>query len=358
MTISKYIKLLLDERKRVILPGFGNLEVKEARGEVPVSGEYIDPPGLKVRFDGGFSKDDGVLASALASGEKLEEEEARQRVLELVDGIKFSMDKGEPFQMEGVGSLSRDSDGKVHFRIDREWILEPEQFGLEPLDLLELDESEEIESVPSPPVTLGENETFAVEPEKPAPAARQGAPMTALHKPVPGSREKEKPPRKWRAVWVVAAVLIVVLVVLILVPSNRGKIMGGKTAPPAVNTENIPSATQSPSSAEGSESGVQDFESLTPEALEQEPAEEVTESLQPAEKDKYFLIAGSFSHLRNASELQDQLKANGIAAEVMITENRMYRVSVGSFVYLKDAETELARLKSNPGLESCWILSN
>ncbi|MGW8316992.1 MAG: SPOR domain-containing protein [Bacteroidales bacterium] len=358
MIINKYIKLLLDEKKRVILPGFGNLEIKEAMGEVPISGEHIQPPGLKVKFGGGFSKDDGLLASAMADGEKLEEEEARQRVLELVDSIKFSLDKGEPYQLDDLGSLSRDSDGKVHFRIDRDWVLEPEQFGLEPLDLLELDESEEIESVPSPPVTIGENETFTVEQERPVPPPRQKVAATTAYGPVAGSRQKEQHPRKWRAIWLVAAVLIVVLVVLILIPSNRDKIMGGRTTPPAVNTEPGPSATQSPSSTEASESGVQDFESLTPEALEQEPAENVTEPSQPAEKDKYFLIAGSFSHLRNASELQDKLKANGIAAEVMITENRMYRVSVGSFVNLKDAESELLMLKSRPGLESCWILSN
>jgi nucleoid DNA-binding protein len=356
MIISKYIKLLLNERKRVILPGFGNLEVRETRGAVPASGEQIEPPGLKVRFDTGFSKDDGLLASAIASGEKLEEEEARQRVLELVDSIKFSLDKGEPHQLDGVGSLSKDSDGKVHFRIDRDWVLEPEQFGLEPLDLLELDENEEIESVPAEPVTLGENEAFAVEPERPAASPHRRVAMTSA----PGShtRHEEKRPRRWRAVWLVAGGLIVVLVVLILIPSGKDKFLGGKSVPPAVNAGPDPSNGTQPSSTGSTETGAQDFESLTPEALEQESAASVSEPDQPVEKDKYFLIAGSFSHLRNASELQDQLKNKGIAAEVMITENRMYRVSVGSFASMKEAESALATLQTRPGLESCWILSN
>jgi cell division protein FtsN len=92
--------------------------------------------------------------------------------------------------------------------------------------------------------------------------------------------------------------------------------------------------------------------------LENEPAEAIETAPPNAEQNKYFLIAGSFSHLKNASDLQDQLKAKGINAEVMITENRMYRVSVGSFATIGEAETELARVKSRPGLESCWILSN
>ena len=91
---------------------------------------------IRVKFDSGFSKDDGTLAATLAEGEKMEEEEARQQVLELVDAIKFALDKGESYRIPDVGSFIRDSDGKVSFRKDTGWILEPGQFGLEPLDLL------------------------------------------------------------------------------------------------------------------------------------------------------------------------------------------------------------------------------
>jgi cell division protein FtsN len=74
--------------------------------------------------------------------------------------------------------------------------------------------------------------------------------------------------------------------------------------------------------------------------------------------DHFFIIAGSFKNLANASELQDKLKARGFPAEVMITENRMYRVSVASFPTSGEAERELPRFKSQPGLESCWLLAN
>jgi cell division protein FtsN len=52
------------------------------------------------------------------------------------------------------------------------------------------------------------------------------------------------------------------------------------------------------------------------------------------------------------------MKARGYTAEVMVTENRMYRVSIASFATRGEAESELARLKSIPGLEACWLLSN
>jgi len=36
----------------------------------------------------------------------------------------------------------------------------------------------------------------------------------------------------------------------------------------------------------------------------------------------------------------------------------MYRVSVASYATKEEAEKELRRLKSQPGLQSCWLLSN
>ncbi len=74
--------------------------------------------------------------------------------------------------------------------------------------------------------------------------------------------------------------------------------------------------------------------------------------------DNFFIIAGSFKHLGNASELQDKLKAMGYQAEVMVTENRMYRVSVASYATRAEAERGLAQIRSVQALNACWLLSN
>jgi hypothetical protein len=42
----------------------------------------------------------------------------------------------------------------------------------------------------------------------------------------------------------------------------------------------------------------------------------------------------------------------------MITENRMYRVSVASYATKEEAEKALLQIKSEPGLQSSWLLSN
>ena len=48
MIVGKYIKSLLEDRTRVILPGFGTLEVIPSDVKDAASGNRIDPPGIKV----------------------------------------------------------------------------------------------------------------------------------------------------------------------------------------------------------------------------------------------------------------------------------------------------------------------
>jgi cell division septation protein DedD/nucleoid DNA-binding protein len=357
MVLGKYIKLLLSEQKQVILPGFGNLEVKESPAAVSDAADMLSPPGLRIKFDSGFSKDDGLLAATYAEQDNVDEEEARQRVLELVDAIKFALDKGERYEIHGLGSFYRDSDGKVIFRKEKDWILDPGQYGLEPLDLLELDEAEKIETVPEPPVRIESDESFAVEPGNASLTnQREAGRIPQARAAVRHEPHREPRQGRWRAIWFVAGALIIVLIALILIPTNNLNLPGRKTTPPPVITEPAPSQTTVPGDQDADEPS--DFESLTPESLENEPTETIGEPEPAAASNKYFLIAGSFSHLRNASELQDQMRSRGMSAEVMITENRMYRVSVGAFPTIGEAERELARIKSLPGLESCWILTN
>jgi len=342
MILGKYIRELLDEKKRVILAGFGNLEVKTPDKVESPSGSRIDPPGISVRFDNTYSKDDGLLASAYAQGEGLEDDEAQQRVLELVDAIKFALDRGDSYSIPETGSFSRDDDGKVRFQADPGWLLEPDQYGLESMDLLELEE------LPS--------EEEADQADQPAPPSTSTPTPEPAKKVTPLAPAKPKPqPIRWRVIWIIAFLLIIVLAVLILVPTQQDE--NGKRSLNLRNRKPDKEVVDPQVSTPVEETTTGELDAV--EAVETPVIEEEAE--KPATEEmtnNYFVIAGSFSKLRNASDLQDKLKQKGYEAEVMITENRMYRVSVSSFATKAEGEKGLAEIKKKPGLESCWLLSN
>lgn len=374
MTFGDTIKQLLEERERVILPGFGNLEVKESGGGRFPSGKRIDPPGLIIRFDSSYSKDDGLLATRYSQLGEPDKEEAEQQILELVDAIRFALDKGESYPLNDAGIFSRDDEGKVHFQPNPLWVLEPDQYGLGSMELLELDDlvdeegdsfeisTEELDSpdegslsdieeetIPEDGTLLELSEEEEVETEAAAPEDTPSKPVAKLvtsqaPKPLnkrisnpksPGENEESgKRSGLWRIIWLVAGLLIIVLVVLLIIPSDK--------AAPTVEQE-----TERPLEQD-----------QIPEPDQAEIEKELTPAVEVVDEHHFFIIAGSFRNLVNASELQDKLKENGYPAEVMITENRMYRVIVATYATSGEAERDLADLKTQAGLESCWLLVN
>ncbi len=361
MIIGKYVRQLLEEGKRVILPGFGNLEMKETGGRVPTSRNRIEPPGISVMFNSGFSKDDGQLSMAYASGEGLDEEEARQRVLELVDAIKFALDKGEAFRLPEAGTFRRDEDGRVHFSAEPGWVISTEQYGLEAMDILELedlpDEETESEKKPEPePVRIPDPVVTTPSGQR-KPAASSGPVKPWERKDTQNSLRRTK---RWRVIWILAGLLIVFLVVLIIVPVDFFRRPEGPLSPRIERPQGDPlpgseGMEQSPEIDDSPEASDEEGQSAQTEQNAGDAAEEPS---TPEVTPGYYIIAGSFKNLANASELQDRLKAMGYTAEVMITENRMYRVSVASFASKGEAQERLEALKNHPNLESCWLLSN
>ena len=112
---GKYIRQILSRQEPVVFPGFGSLVMVRGKG-INTDDSTIEPPGMIVKFDPNHPKSDGKLAEEYAKGEKIEHEEARQQLLELVDAIKFKLDKGEIYNLSLVGSFSRDDDNRVIFQ--------------------------------------------------------------------------------------------------------------------------------------------------------------------------------------------------------------------------------------------------
>jgi cell division protein FtsN len=165
---------------------------------------------------------------------------------------------------------------------------------------------------------------------------------------------------RWRIVWMVVFLLIVVLAVLILLPPRQTEEGEGTkrfwNRNAAEEQVDLPADT-SVEATETTEQKVEGEDMETP--VVEEAREEVGEEPAPEEAaHQYFVIAGSFSNLGNASDLQDQLKQRGFEAEVLITENRMYRVSVASYATKAEGQQGLAAIKKQQGMESCWLLSN
>ncbi|MCF8345771.1 MAG: SPOR domain-containing protein [Bacteroidales bacterium] len=329
--LGKYIREILLRREPVVFPGFGSLVVIEGKGVAGEDGR-IDPPGPVIRFDPTHPRGDGKLAVEYATGEGIDPEEARQQVLELVDAIKFKLDKGEKFVLEQVGTFSRDDDNKIHFRKELDWQLDPDVFGLDSLDILELENDEGGDFQPEETAT----------PEPVVAEVREGS------EDEPSPDGQRKPVNKWKIIWIVTGSLIVVLLLILLIPAGNGIEFdkeGIIIRDMELRADDIPTG---PAKLEKGDERVAEEQEET--VLPEEPAE-------TALPNRHFIIAGSFQNLSNATELKDQLSASGFPSEIIFSDNRMYRVSIRSYATREAAEEDLRAIRSASGIGSAWVLS-
>jgi nucleoid DNA-binding protein len=365
--LSTYIRQILSSREPVVLPGFGSLVITEGKGGRSADGK-IDPPGKTIHFDPTHPKGDGKLAGVYATGEHLDPEEARQQVLELVDAIKFKLDKGEKYKLEEVGIFSRDDDNRVHFTKDPGWVIDPETFGLSSLEILELEDEEAEEPVGKSElagagVPAGKSDTSAgTEPSGKnlrSPGKKPG-PVT------PGAKKssrtiQRKPVNKWRIIWIVVGALIAVLVLVLLIPSENGVEFGKE----GIVIREMNGEREPASSDRSTGRSRRDRTDKDQFVADQSPAEEAAEEVKveapfvetPVQQNSYFIIAGSFQSLQNATELMSKLKASGFPAEMIVTENRMYRVSIRSYADRDEAIRELPRVRAESGIDGAWVMT-
>ena len=349
MDTGKYIKQLLQEQKSVILPGFGTLVLKDSGPELSSSGYKLTPPGLAIKFDASYSKDDEKLASLYAAADGISPEEAKQQLLEFIDEVKFALDKGEKYVIDEVGVFFRDEDQRVLFDIDPGWIIDPDQYGLDSIELLELDDDYEDDQ---------QNIHKEGHPDDSDDDLIDIGEMTSHFPPAPSVKEPEtsrESRKKWRIIYIIVASLIVIFTVIVLIPVNYedGKgIRFGKEGITLNQTDTDKDTQQKlPESI---------IEEITPPVNEQPEVikkEEIVEETA-VEKNRYFIIAGSFNNLLNASDLQDALRAEGFPSEIIITENKRYRVTLVSYSSKSEAIKELNILKKQDKYLNYWVLSN
>ena len=168
-------------------------------------------------------------------------------------------------------------------------------------------------------------------------------------------------------VWIVAALLVVVLAVLILLPTGpegrdrevpQSETPTPRTDPDQAGTDDQAEAMEAATAEDTDEIHAEQDAQPGETQPGDQPAETQAERGQHAADRAYCIIAGSFRHMANAIELQDQLKARGYPAEVMQTENRMYRVIVSAHDSKREAEQKLKQIRSQSGMENVWLLAN
>ena len=104
--MEKSINALLNSNLRVIIPDFGAFIIRQNEPRIIVFNEFL-------RYN------DGLLIEYIARTEGFETDIARNMVADYAVEVTKVLDSGKPYTIKGLGTLQKDSAGKIVFDFER-----------------------------------------------------------------------------------------------------------------------------------------------------------------------------------------------------------------------------------------------
>lgn len=302
--MEKYILDLIKDHNRVIVPNFGAFIVSREKGQT-------------ILFNSFLSFNDGLLINHICKADSIETPEATTMVEEYVTKVKAALDTKGIFEMDELGTFSKDQNGILRFiQKEPEGIPKPEIKSSKPAkatdssDLLDIDASgvtgavviEETIKLSEP---ASKEKLLIIDntlPATPAPAPTPTPtpkPVVETKKPVSKPMQSQKTTKEiihterrglplWLIILLIMLPLILLLIYFLFIKDGGIKLFKTKTPPPVEQA-----------------------------VIEEKPEEPVVEAPAPVEPApvlgtrQHHIILGSFKDEANANQLLSKLKEKG-----------------------------------------------
>ncbi len=174
--IVAHLEKLLFEHETVIIPTFGGFTATRSAAAVDMVGGLVAPPSKSLAFNENLTVDDGILVHEIATTYGLENDDARQVIIDFVTQTKDALSNRDIVTFNGIGRLYKNYAQKIQFLPDTA-NFNTDSFGLPPLQF-------------SPVARGSENGT---PPPVATPAPTASNPIPSFTPPQPAQTEVQKP---------------------------------------------------------------------------------------------------------------------------------------------------------------------
>lgn len=116
LNLNKHIASLLHFHNYVVVPGLGGFIAKEQSARLNDQGNVITPPRKEIAFNPVLLTGDGLLLQELVKLEGLSYQLAESVVHDTVSSWTAALNLGRSIQLEGIGQLRKNIEGKIVFR--------------------------------------------------------------------------------------------------------------------------------------------------------------------------------------------------------------------------------------------------
>ncbi|MCK4676612.1 MAG: SPOR domain-containing protein [Bacteroidales bacterium] len=353
MNINQYISELLFDHDCVILPGLGGFVTNYSPANIHPVLHRFSPPAKDILFNTSLKNSDGLLVNYLSQKQNISFENANHIVHQFVDNCLSQLNNRQNISLPGIGTLWLNVEKKIQFTPEKKLNYLNSSYGLT--------------SFVSPPVKKETDLQF-----KKRELFKDRVPVTERHSSV------RKP--KYAALYIIPVLILFVWGYL-----NMGVIKDFSTnysgiftyfkafqtdvsTFPSTNnvqpeTIEIKDISLAPSATANTEDEKEDSEAETKKIFDSPIPVMNDHQIETSPKTtidetsfNYFIIAGAFKNLNNASSLVEKLTAKGYDARIVgVSSGGLHRVSYNGYTRRDDALENMRLIRSNENPEA-WVL--
>ena len=354
--LERHIEILLLSNDCVIVPDLGGFMAHHREAGYDEHDGMFLPPQRTLGFNPQLKLNDSLLAQSYVEAYDISYPEALRRIEAEVGELKQHLDNEGYYELNDIGRLSFNPEGRLEFAPCEAGILTPELYGLSSFEFTPLAQAAKEAALPQPTLVA---EASAEE----ASPSQEGAAITIK--------------MSWiRNAVAVAAALLAFL--LMTKPMSEGVQTGismskitlpiikqeaaPQPSPIAPETAPAPEAATAPETApaavpDASPSEITPRPAVSPAAPSPAaPAPVPDASQSEAPTLAYCIVAASQVSKKGADEFVKKLKAQGYTSARVNIYKDVRRVIIGSYPTEAGAYTELQKVHQNQDLAEAWVL--
>lgn len=381
--ISKYIKELIENNNRIIIPDFGAFMIQDS------------PKGKQISFNDFLKFNDGLLVNQIIKSEKISKNQATEQIKAFIKSIEESFAQKKPFHLEGIGYLVKDNHGNIKFQekpgaeAPKTEVKTEKPADSKPTIVLDEKKKEEktgetkkeepankkpaaapADKKPTPPPPSTPADSRPAEPNKKTTPPTTGA-KPGIGKPSTGARPKQTASAATSATKkktyttsgpsnenTTRIILIIAAIVVVLGGGTWAflhfNVIDMFKKQPKETTLSQPVVTDTIPEVDTTAQAMNTTETETETEVE-EPlvVEEPEEKTDPNQK-KYYIIAGSFKIPANAENFNQKLTSQGYDSDIIPRTNGFHAVSYKKVYSWNEALAEWRNMRNTD--EQTWIL--
>ena len=347
--LERHIEILLLSNDCVIVPDLGGFMTHHIDARYDEGDYTFLPPLRTLGFNPQLKMNDSLLVQSYVEAYDLSYPEALRRIEDEVTELKQHLENEGSYELNDIGLLSLNEDGRIIFTPCEAGILTPNLYGLSSFEMKPLAIKHETLPVELPSETPADETNVSQDSEKISPESTEDL--------FAEEQEEERAiviKMSWvrNAVAVAAAILAFFFMTTPISNSNEsGKNMS--------NLNNLILVSMQPKDTSMEKITIAKPEksqpTVKPDTLQSQVGAKEAEE-KKADQEGYSIVLASYITKKNANAFVEDLHKKGFNKAEVFIRNNVTRVILGSFKTETDAYNKLRTLRGEKDFEEAWVM--